>query len=216
MKNNLPDLIEAALNGAASLSSSTLCFTAGERKMLTAHSTRLELRKNDFLIEAGERRSVVCFVENGLLRYWMPDKGEKEEITFQFAREGEFAASSFLFVDVGNSSFSLCRNVRSSCNIQALYNTAVWTLERDVLLTLFQQSLNVNRMARLFLERVLARKAVRELCLLRLSPEERYRELLKKEHDLLEHVPLKYIASYLGIAPQTLCRIRKQMLFNEI
>lgn len=53
-----------------------------------------------------------------------------------------------------------------------------------------------------------------EVALLRMTPEKRYTKLCKQYQNLFLTVPLKYIASFLGITPQALCRIRKRLLIT--
>ena len=65
-----------------------------------------------------------------------------------------------------------------------------------------------EKIGRLIAEYLFTRKTHREVALLTQNPAERYRLLLKGEPELLQQVPLKYLASYLGITPETLSRIR--------
>lgn len=73
---------------------------------------------------------------------------------------------------------------------------------------LYDESLNTNKIARIVLEDVFTRKIKREITLLKLSPEDRYQELMKYHKQLIHNIPLKHLASYLGITPQALSRIR--------
>ena len=61
------------------------------------------------------------------------------------------------------------------------------------------------------LEHLLIEKMQREAQFLLQSPEEIYRTLLEKDPKLIQNIPLKYIASYIGITPQALSRIRKRI-----
>lgn len=71
--------------------------------------------------------------------------------------------------------------------------------------------MNINKIARIVLEDALVRKINREIQLLGLSCEEIYKELMTKNKDFIQQIPLKYIASYIGVAPQTLSQIRKKI-----
>lgn len=68
-----------------------------------------------------------------------------------------------------------------------------------------------NKVGRLAAERLFTKKTEREMDLLTLNPEEKYRKLLADHPRLLRHIPLKYLASYLGIAPETLSRVRSNI-----
>ena len=79
------------------------------------------------------------------------------------------------------------------------------------MVNLYETSLNINKIARIVLEDALVRKINREIQLLGLSCEEIYKELMTKNKDFIQQIPLKYIASYIGVAPQTLSQIRKKI-----
>jgi hypothetical protein len=68
-----------------------------------------------------------------------------------------------------------------------------------------------NTIGRLASEDLYIKKSKREVSLLNQSAEERYLNLFKEQPHLLNHLPLKYIAAYIGITPQALSRIRKRI-----
>ena len=203
MKKNIAIQIEESVNVIDSLNHG-LRLTPEEKLFFQEHYECVELNKNDFIIKAGEKEKYVYFIEEGILRYWLLDY-EEREVTFWFSFEGEFA----------NSYSSLQHNEPSSFNIQALCHTTIWKLELSQISYLYEHSLNANKIARIVLEDAFTRKINREICLLKQSPEERYKDLLRREKYLIHDIPLKYIASYLGITPQTLSRIRKQLLRKD-
>lgn len=199
MSKNIAIQIEESVNISDSLNSS-LRLTEEEQIFFAKNFVKEDLKKNDFVIREGEKEYYLYFIERGLLRYWATDYDDKE-VTFWFSREGEFA----------NSYLSLKDNQPSEFNIQALSDSTIWKLSREKLSYLYSTSLNVNKIGRIVLEDALIRKIKRETSLLKLTAEERYKEFLEKEKYLLNTVPLKYIASYLGITPQGLSRIRKRI-----
>jgi hypothetical protein len=76
----------------------------------------------------------------------------------------------------------------------------------------FQKHASIgNFLGRIAAEDLYLRKAERELSFLTETAEERYLHLIEKDKTLLQNVPLKYIASYIGITPQALSRIRKRI-----
>ena len=199
MSKNIAIQIEESINVSDSLNSS-LRLTEEEQIFFAKNFVKEDLKKNDFVIREGEKEYYLYFIERGLLRYWATDYDDKE-VTFWFSIEGEFA----------NSYLSLKDNQPSEFNIQALSDSTIWKLSREKLSYLYSTSLNVNKIGRIVLEDALTRKIKRETSLLKLTAEERYKEFLEKEKYLLNTVPLKYIASYLGITPQGLSRIRKRI-----
>lgn len=200
MRKNIAIQIEESVNVIDSLNHG-IRLTTEEQLFFMEHYERIELKKNDFVLKVNEKEGYLYFVENGILRYWLFGK-EDRDVTFWFSFGGEFA----------NSYFSLKHNTPSAFNIQALCDTTIWRLKLADLDYLYTHSLNVNKIARIVLEDAFTRQINREICLLKQSPEERYKDLLQKEKHLIDHIPLKHIASYLGITPQTLCRVRKQLL----
>ena len=77
--------------------------------------------------------------------------------------------------------------------------------------SLFQTCEYAKDLSRIAVEKLLEKKVKRELSLLTNSPKERYLNLLKEQPKLLQYIPQKYLATYLGIVPETLSRIRKRI-----
>jgi len=171
-----------------------------DKRLLDCSFERVSFRRKSFLIKEGEKEEYLYFVEKGLLRYWVAD-AELNEITFWFTLEKEF----------GNSYLSLIHHTPSEFNIQALEHCDCWRIHKSDLYHLFETSLQINRIARSILEEIFTRKIKRETFLLKLKPKERYTQLLRDKR-LIENVPLRYLASYLGVTPETLSRIRAKIL----
>lgn len=196
MNNTIATLIENSVNIENNLSRE-LKLTTEERQFFNEHFEKEEIKKNDFLTKEGEKERYLYFIEDGIVRYWTTNRKQRE-ITFWFSFSNEFA----------NSYFSLMQNTPSAFNIQALCNSIIWKIKTDDLSLLYDVSLNTNKIARIVLEDVFTRKIKREITLLKLSPEDRYQELMKYHKQLIHNIPLKHLASYLGITPQALSRIR--------
>lgn len=176
---------------------SKLSFTEKEKELFNSSFEKFLIKKNEYTIQEGNIERYVYFVESGILRYWIYDINLRE-ITFWFSLAGEFA----------NSYLSLENQIPSEFNIQALDNCTLWRIERENINKYFLNSLVFNRVARLVLEDALTRKIKREICLLKYKGKDRYKLLVLLEKELVKNVPLKYLASYLGITPQSLSRIR--------
>lgn len=202
MKRNIALLIEQSVNVIDSLNMG-LRFTEEEELFLCEHFERIEIRKGDFTIRAGEVENYLYFIESGILRYWivLDENAPEKETTFWFSYPGEFA----------NSYQSFQKNCPSVINMQALSDGVVWRMSKSDVAYLYAHSLNINRMSRMVLEDVLVRKIKHEIGLLGQSCEENYTELLKQEKEMILSIPLKYIASYIGVTPQTLSQIRKRI-----
>ena len=102
-------------------------------------------------------------------------------------------------------------NQPSLIHIQALTDCVIWKLSKQDLADLYQTSLNINKIARIVLEDALCRKITRETLLLGSSAEAIYEDLITKEKELINNIPLKYLASYIGVTPQRLSQIRRKV-----
>lgn len=157
-------------------------------------------KKGDYLIKEGEICQYSYFVQEGILRvFYIDDKGK--EHLLQFAPEGWFAA------DHESKYFRKA----STYYIQALENTTVYQLNDDF----FEQLSFKNSVFIQFNEKLLHNHIhhlqKRIIQLIANTAEERYVEFTKTYPDILMRVPQIMIASYLGITPESLSRIRKEL-----
>ncbi|MBO9728112.1 MAG: Crp/Fnr family transcriptional regulator [Chitinophaga sp.] len=153
-----------------------------------------------FYLKAGETENYLTFVDSGLLRFYVEDK-EGNETTIGFSFEGWFMS---IF-----SSFYTRKP--SMCYGETLTETHTWRMHYDDLQEMYRRLSIVERIGRLATEQLLLLKSERELSFLLKSAEERYLDLFQKAPYLLQQVPLKYLASYIGVTPQALSRIRKRI-----
>src|SRR5690606_11987784 len=99
----------------------------------------------------------------------------------------------------------------SEYELQALTETIVWQISYDNLQRVYTQTKIVNYLGRFTSEKLFLAKSKRELYLLKYNAKERYLKLFSEQPDILKYIPLKYLASYIGITPQGLSRIRRQI-----
>ena len=85
-------------------------------------------------------------------------------------------------------------------------------MEYDDVQEIFNSTAIGNRIGRIATEELFLKKAKRELDLLNKTAEERYLSLFTERPELIKEIPLKFIASYIGITPQALSRIRKRII----
>ncbi len=159
-----------------------------------------KLRKRQFLLQEGEVDRAIAYVVRGCLRIYTVDaKGEEHLI--QFAIEDWWASDlqSFLTGEPG------------TYNIEALEETQLLLLDRDAREHLLEMVPKMERFFRLLIEANHVATNRRIACALSATAEERYLDFLKTYPALVQRIPQKYIASYLGITPQSLSRIRKDL-----
>ncbi|TGL64701.1 Crp/Fnr family transcriptional regulator [Leptospira sarikeiensis] len=156
-----------------------------------------KLEYGDFLVKQGAKASEFAFVFSGVLReYYLTDQGNEYIKSFNFP--GDFTGSYF----------DLLSEQPSTCNIRAITDCELAVAKFSEFRELFSQDIAWERLGRIFAENLFLKKAKREYELLALSAEERYELLLKTRPDIEELVPQYHIASYLGITPVSLSRIR--------
>ena len=169
-----------------------------EWESIEACLNRREYPKQSLLLQEGRICRKLYFLENGLLRYFINRDGR--EVTKYFT------VPPYCFTS--QRSFTLQQAATES--IETMEKSVVWEMGRDDAFRLLQTNSSWNNFVRLLVQEV---QFYTENILEQLqnqTAEERYVEMIKEGNVLLERVPLKYLASYLGIAPQSLSRIRKR------
>lgn len=201
MKTNISLLIEQSIN-IIDYSFQEFRFSREEQKLLCNYFKPFEIKKNEFIIKIGDLEKYIYFIEKGALRYWtqINEENTEKEISFWFSLPGEFASSYFSFK----------YNRPSAINIQALAKSYIWKINKQNFLSLSEYSSNISKIIRVVLEDLLIRRMNHEIDLLGLSGEEKYQKILRQNKELIENVPLKYLASYIALTPQRLSHLRKR------
>lgn len=106
-------------------------------------------------------------------------------------------------------------NLESEISICALTDCNIFICHSDILIKEFEKSFEELYMARIIAEQMFFQTYSRYADLYRLTPEERYKQLLKRSPYLFQLIPLKEIASYLKITPTHMSRIRKAITMNK-
>ena len=157
------------------------------------------LKKGEHLLEAGHNCRYVFFIETGLVRYYTTSDGEEQ--TTYFNKEAEFVCNYLSFMPQS----------ASTVNIQALEDTVVWMISYAGLQKLYQTVEHGERFGRLAIEQVYVTAISQITSLYTDSPEVRYHKFLTCYPDIRQRIPQYYIASYVGVKPQSLSRIRKRI-----
>ncbi len=168
------------------------------RKTFLATVQQRHFSKGAHLCREGDAAEALYFVTSGLLRYYYLADGV--EHTGQFFDEDMFVA------DV----FALTTGAPVIQNIDALTDTDVLVIPRVALLAAYDTDHAMERFGRRAIEAAAAGSQRRNANLLQLSPEQRYAQFLKVRPEVANRVPLYVIASYLGITPEALSRIRRR------
>lgn len=156
------------------------------------------IKRNDYLLKQGETCKDLVFVQKGCLRlYYLKDD---IEVSVWFAFPQSSAIEIYSFISEKPSDYFL----------QAIEEGEVLYLSKEELNKLYTIQPKMQEMMRNFWEDVILHLIKRFTALQTDSAEKRYLDLLKRP-DYLETIPQKYLASFIGVTPTSLSRIRKQL-----
>lgn len=158
------------------------------------------IKKGDYFLREGELSKTIAFVKKGLFRYYYIDY-EGNEFTKDF-----FAKNTILI-----SYSSMLEQRGSYFFIQALEDSELEEIDYFKAQKLMAEHPCWNAFLVVHLQGVLGKKVERERELLMFDAEDRYRKFLEQYPGIDTRVKQHMIASYLGIMPQSLSRIRKNM-----
>ena len=159
-----------------------------------------KLRKRQFLLQEGDVCRYTAFVEKGMLRtFTVDDKGN--EPILQFSMEGWWVTDLYSYLTDEPSRY----------NIEALEDCELLLITKPSWNVLLQKVPAFERYFRILIQNNLIATQRRLISSLSESAEEQYSKLIATFPTCLQRVPQHMIASFLGITPETLSRIRSQM-----
>lgn len=177
-----------------------ISLTEEETALFTSMLKVRQLRKRQYLLQAGDVSRNECYVNSGSLRaYTVDDKGMEHIV--QFAVEDWWI----------NDMYSFLTQTPASYNIEAVEDSEVICLGRDIYEVLFEKIPKFDRMYRNIFQNSLITHQRRIIENISLPAHERYRLFLERYPQFEQRFPQHQIASYLGITPESLSRIRKQL-----
>jgi CRP-like cAMP-binding protein len=179
-------------------------FSEKEKEACKTFFTPKKLRKKQFLLHAGDVCKANAFVEKGILRsYTVDDKGTEHII--QFASEGWWISDLYSFLTGETSDYY----------IEALEDCEVLLLSRSHSEELLSALPKFESYQRLLLQGAYIAMQRRISSSLNQTAEDKYLSFIAAYPDIMQRVPQHMVASYLGITPETLSRIRKQLISAE-
>lgn len=164
---------------------------------IAARFQLLAVKKADFFLKEGRVCDRYLFLEKGIMRAYVHDVAG-DEVTTAFYTEGQmvFEVSSFF------------QRIPSQENIVAVEDCEGWAISFEELNALFHALPTFREAGRYILVRGFAALKKRMLSQITETAEARYEALLHASPGLLQRMPVKYIASYLGVTDTSLSRIR--------
>jgi len=151
------------------------------------------------ILKAGDTENHLSFIEKGIVRLCIPH--DFDELTFGFSHAGNFVSAYDSFLTQSPSKY----------HVETITDTVLWRVTYTDLQLIYKYTAIGNTIGRGAAEALFLEKSKRELSLLNDTAEQRYLNLFTEKPHLFQQIPLKFIASYIGITPQALSRIRKRI-----
>lgn len=174
-------------------------LSAPEQDAVRTRFQARNLKKKEFLLQAGDVCRTEHFVVQGCLRAYVIDTEGKEHI-IQFAVEEWWIGDMRSFV----------REVPAEFFIEAMENCALLVIDKPGLEQLFREAPAFERFYRIIVQNAFIALQQRVLAKLSQTAEERYLEFIGRYPNIEQRVPQHQIAAYLGMTPEFLSRIRRQ------
>ena len=162
-----------------------------------------EYPKNSFIVGEGQICDSIYLIVKGSVRCLIKHQGKDTTTWFAFENQPVMLPVSY------------CLQEPTCEMIQALEDTSVWVLKRSDLQVASQSNFKINSVVSLLMEATMARMMMRASSLQSELAEERYDDLITHQPDVIQRVPLRHIATYIGVKVETLSRIRRNFKLRQ-
>lgn len=168
-------------------------------QFLLERMEEVRFKKKETIVREGNKNANLYLIKQGIWRGYFHKDGV--DTTIWFASEGEAAFSIWGYMD----------NAYSQVTIEAMCDSIAYCIPRSALIELYHSSIGLANLGRSLMEHQFLSQETWLISAGSPRAKERYLTLIKEMPELLQYVPLKYIASYLWITPQSLSRIRGEL-----
>jgi CRP-like cAMP-binding protein len=175
-------------------------LTTEEEAHIKSYLTPKKLRKKQYLLQEGDVCKMMAFVEKGILREYLVDDGAEHII--QFALEGWTISDLFSFLTGEPATY----------NIDALEDSEVMIITKTAHEELLQTQPKYETYIRLLITNAYIALQKRLTSILSAPVADRYTAFTQMYPDIVQRVPQHMIASYMGLTPETLSRVRKKLV----
>ncbi|QXP74803.1 Crp/Fnr family transcriptional regulator [Tenacibaculum sp. AHE15PA] len=179
----------------------SLIINDSDWEFFTSKLKSRSVKKRTRLLELGAIEKHISFLDKGIVRFFIPNDDKEKETTFGFCFNNEFVSAYDSFLTQSPSLYEL----------ETLTDVEMWSMSYEDLQAVYKETSIGNTLGRLSSERLFLIKSKREQSLLNETAEERYLNLFDERPKLIKEIPLKYIASYIGVTAQALSRIRRRI-----
>jgi CRP-like cAMP-binding protein len=177
-------------------------FNADEERFISSVFKIKHFAKGEHFLLAGDVCREAAFIESGVFRFYI---NTGHDATYYFAAENEFICEypSFLW------------QLPSDRNIQALEPALIRVISFDDLQRFYREVVLGERFGRLIAEEIFSDSIQQLASFYEDKPAVRYQKFVSRFPQLVQRLPQYYIASYVGIEPQSLSRIRRRFLLEK-
>jgi len=176
-----------------------ITLSTTEKEIVMSLFKEKTYKKGDLFLAEGQTCKQVGFITKGVLRYYINHDGVDK--TYDFGQENNFVCNYESFLP----------QTPSTKIIQALEDCELLQISFTDLQIFYQSVKGAERFGRIVIEQVFVQLLQALSSLYTDTPENRYKKLSKEHPDLLQRVSQYHIASYVGVKPQSLSRIRKRI-----
>ena len=177
-----------------------VALTAGEEVFIKQHLTPKKLRRKQYLLQEGDVCKSICLVEKGALRAYVLDETGDEHIT-GFALEGWTFGDLYSFVNAEPATW----------NIDALEDCELVLISKPAHDELLQKMPKYETYIRILMTDAYMALQRRTTYMISLPLEERYLAFTQMYPTLFQRVPQHMLASFMGLSPETLSRVRSRI-----
>ena len=178
-----------------------VALTPEEEFLFLSKTTTHKYKAKTILLNAGEVANYTYFVNSGVLRSFNINDNIVEHVM-------SFACSGWWITDM----YSLLSQKPGNLFIQVLEDAEVVLLSKENQEALYKEIPKLERFFRILTENSLVAHQERLMDNLSLTAEERFEKFCNKHHDLIQKVPQKQIAAYLGVTPEFFSKMKSKML----
>ncbi len=181
--------------------SKTIQLDINDKTLCKQFFETISVHRNTVIEEQEKIPVFLYFIDRGFMRLFYYDENGDEITTYLCPPNGFIA--SFL---------NLINQKPATENVECITDCQLLRISRQNLITLIDKSENFKKFSLVIFEKVMALSQIRANDLATLTAELRYKKMITEQPHLLQNIPIQYIASFLGIKPQSLSRIRRQII----
>lgn len=181
--------------------SKTTGLSSKDIELCAIYFESITLSRHTIVAEQGKIPNYLYFISSGFTRLFYDDENGDEKTTY-FSGPEDFIASFLSFINQANATE----------NLETITDCELLRISHANMKKLIDESENFKLFSLTIFQKAIASTTSRANDLATLNAEQRYKKLIQMQPELIKNIPVQYIASYLGIQPESLSRIRRQMI----